>query len=678
MFLDTCYSISNSFLKCELMISTIKQHKSFIILFSFVFGLIGGYIIIASRAADVPLATSITCTNGLLNNPSLPAGYESSRIPNIQQPTPADVNVQIKIFVSKFCGDDLNSGLTQLAPKKSISNAIASIKTNGTTSSTFAIFIDSGVYREVIGDIDRSVIIQPQPGKTVWVSGSDQHISWTKMSGRLVWQKSVQLTNSQLCQGCSPAEAIGSDPNDNVLTLQDNPAMIFIGGVPMKQVANLDLVTAGTFYVVRSSPNIVTDATTPHTYTYYLGDDPTGKNVEVSTRISAGRVRANNITIRGIGIRNFGSNYNYCKNCTAANRPAQAAQLVVTSGASNFTLQESFIGYSASDGINLAGNNTSVQNHTITKNRITNNGHRGISGNLTNGLNINNNRFDANNREGFRYFAGTYSTAAGLKFTTSKNIKFDSNIVENNFANGFWCDIGCYDVDITRNSFRANARNGIHYEISAKGNIISNLIVGNQDRGISIGGSGDPDDVNKGVQVYNNTIVGSNTSSLYVYQINASELTNTSRCNNFNTVRCIAGNINIVNNYFTNIGYPNTQKPMVIIEGNYLTPAEIVRTVNNNLYYEASGTCTNVRKLMSWKSPNNTKTACTIAEIRTITTSKEVDGLQAISATQGALTVDYKLATSNIGVGKGSVLPINITSVFSWLPTSTPNIGILH
>ncbi|MEK7602807.1 MAG: right-handed parallel beta-helix repeat-containing protein [Patescibacteria group bacterium] len=657
---------------------SIKQYKSHIILFILLFGLVGGYVILASRAAQEPLATNVTCTDGLLNNPSFPAGYETARIPNTLQPAPANVNAQIKIYVSKFCGDDLNSGLTQLTAKKTVAKAIAATKTNGTTSSTFAIFIDSGVYRENLGDIDRSITLQPQPGKTVWISGSDQHISWTKMSGRTVWQKSIQLSNNQLCQGCSPAEAIGSDPNDNVITLQDNSAMVFIGGVPLKQVATLDQVIAGTFSVVRTSPYLVTDATTPHTYSYYIGDDPTGKNVEITTRISAGRIRANNVTIRGIGIRNFGSNYNFCKSCTAATRPAQAAQLVITGGISGFTLHESFVGFSASDGLNFAGDSTKTHNHILTKNRITNNGHRGVSGNLINGLTINNNRFDANNRERFRYVASSYATAAGLKITTSKNIRFDSNIVENNFANGFWCDIGCFDVDITRNSFRANARNGIHYEISAKGNIVSNTIVGSQDRGISIGGSGDPDDVNKGVQIYNNTIIGSQTSALYVYQINAAERSNTSRCNNFNSVVCITGNVNVVNNYFTNIGYTNSQRPMVIIDGNYLTPAEIVRTVNNNLYYEASGTCTNVRKLMSWKSSTNTKTACTIGEIRTITVSKEANGLQAASSVQGAITSDYKLASGNIGIGMGALIPAVLTSTYSWLPTSAPNIGIVH
>lgn len=655
-----------------------KQLKPRLILFSLIFGLVGSYIILSSRAAETPLATTVTCINGLLNNPNLPSGYETARIPNTMQPAPSDVNVQIKLFVSKFCGNDTNNGLTQTTPKKTIASAIAATKSNGTTTSTYAIFIDSGVYRESLGDIERSVILQPQPGKTVWISGSDQHISWTKMSGRTVWQKSIQLSNSQLCQGCSPAEAIGSDPSDNILTLQDNPAMVFVGGIPLKQVSGLEQVTAGTFAVIRTSPNLVTDATTLHTYAFYIGDDPTSKNVEVTTRISAGRIKSNNVTIRGLGIRNFGSNFNFCKNCTAATRPAQAAQIVVTSGVSGFTLHESFVGYSASDGINLAGNGTTTHNHVITNNRITNNGHRGISGNLINGLSVNNNRLDANNRERFRYLEGKYATAASIKLTTSKNISIDNNIAENNFSNGIWCDIGCFNINITRNTLRANARSGIHYEISARSNIISNTVVGNIDRGISIGGSGDPTDAKSGVQVYNNTIAGNQTSALYVYQIKETEVSNTQRCNNFNTVKCIAGNINIVNNYFTNLGYNNTDRPMVIIDGNYLTPAEIVRTVNNNLYYEASGICTNVRKLMSWKNLTQTKTACTIGQIRTITVSKEIDGLQATNLSQGELTSDYKLATGNIGISRGAILPSSLTSIFNWLPTSTPNIGAVN
>ncbi len=613
-------------------------------------------------------------------NYNLGSGYEAAKIPNRNQPGPDQVTAEVKLYVSACRGDDTNSGLSQASALKTIRAAVSKINSN-TTASSFAIFIESGVYREALGDITKPVIIQPLPGRTVWLSGSDVTSGWAKLPDRNVWQKTISLSNSELCQGCRPAEAIGSSPQDSdrIVTLNDNPAMVFFDSAPLKQVADLASVVANTFAVTKANSTVVTDATTKHDYTFSVGSDPAAKSVEVTTRISATRVKADNVTLRGLGVRNYGSNYNFClAPCVEATKPAQAGQIVVTN-VSGFTLKDSFLGYAATDGITIAGDQTKTNNHTINNNTFNNNGHRGAAPNKTVNLTITQNVFTDNNLEGFRNYTGSYNTAAAIKLTRVKNLVFDSNRMENNNGTGFWCDIGCFNVDITRNISKNNQRHGIYYEISAKANIVSNLLVGNQGYGIEIGGSGDSVDASKGINVYNNTMVANWNNQLRIYQITEAEVANTQRCDptNLYGVTCLAGNIVVVNNVMTDLGRPQNTKPLALIDGMYRDPADIISVMNYNLYY-LDGTCAAAHKIFGWTRSGSSQTACTIGQVQTITGGLETNGRLADTPAKIAFTNDYRLASGNIGIGAGQPFPQALKTLFSWLPTGNPDIGIVN
>ncbi len=605
-------------------------------------------------------------------NYNLGPGYEAAKIPNRNQPASDAVTAQVKLYVSACRGSDNNDGLSQALALKTIRAAVSKINSN-TTASSFAIFIESGVYREALGDITKPVIIQPLPGHTVWLSGSDVTTGWAKLPDKNVWQKTISLSNSELCQGCRPAEAIDRSTQDidHIVTLNDNPAMVFFDSAPLKQVADLAGVVANTFAVTKANSTAVTDATTKHDYTFSVGSDPAAKTVEVTTRISATRVKADNVTLRGIGVRNYGSNYNFCLElCVEATRPAQAGQIVVAN-VSNFTLKDSYLGYAATDGIMIAGDQTKTNNHTINNNTFDSNGHRGAAPNKTVNLTITQNVFTHNNLEGFRYYTSGYTTAAGIKLTKVKNVVFDSNTIDNNNATGFWCDLSCENVNITRNIAKNNRRHGIFYEISNDANIVSNLALNNGEVGIQIGGAAN-------VNIYNNTMVKNGTNAIRIYQVTQAALDDASRCPSINF--CRSKNTFIVNNVLTNLGRQDIASPLLVIDGDFKAPSEIISDMNNDLYfYDTLATVCSKKLLLSWKGPNPTmQTACTLASIRTIT-SKESGGKQAANNSEiGFIADTYRLSSSSIGKSAGQPFSQALKALFSWLPTGNPDMGIVN
>src|SRR3989344_4715781 len=270
--------------------------KSRIIVFVGIFAIIGGTLLLISRAATPNV--SIEAENGTINGCASTAddstassgkhvlfgskdgsspGYEVSKIPNPNQPSPSEVTTELKLYVSLCSGSDSNNGTDRSSPFKTIG---AAIKKSNTAASS-AIFIASGIYREALGDITKPVIIQPLPGHNVWLSGSDPvpTSAWVQNGDK--WATTLDLRNSDLCTGCSPAPS----PDENPVTLGDNPAMVFIGGEPLTQKATAADVLDNTFSVSQ----VLLDganATNPlYRYTFTIGPNPDGKPVEITKRI---------------------------------------------------------------------------------------------------------------------------------------------------------------------------------------------------------------------------------------------------------------------------------------------------------------------------------------------------------------------------------------------------------
>jgi hypothetical protein len=124
---------------------------------------------------------------------------------------------------------------------------------------------------------------------------------------------------------------------------------------------------------------------------------------------------------------------------------------------------------------------------TVVRNsRLHNNGQLGYCGSPRGALFLNN-EVDHNNFLGIDAPWG----GGGGKFTQSVNVTVANNNVHNNNGNGIWFDLDSTGATIkgnraTNNSGRYGAGNGITYESSCYGTIISNVSSGNGMAGIQL------------------------------------------------------------------------------------------------------------------------------------------------------------------------------------------------
>jgi hypothetical protein len=124
---------------------------------------------------------------------------------------------------------------------------------------------------------------------------------------------------------------------------------------------------------------------------------------------------------------------------------------------------------------------------TVVRNsRFHNNGQFGYCGSPRGALFLNN-EVDRNNFLGIKAPWG----GGGGKFTHSVNVTMANNIVHNNNGNGIWLDMDSKGAIIrgnrsTNNSGRYGAGNGITYEASCYGTIVSNVSSGNGMAGIQL------------------------------------------------------------------------------------------------------------------------------------------------------------------------------------------------
>jgi hypothetical protein len=172
----------------------------------------------------------------------------------------------------------------------------------------------------------------------------------------------------------------------------------------------------------------------------------------------------------------------------------------------NWLVDDIAMQYSHGCAIALAGTTGTV----VRNSRFHNNGQFGYCGSPRGAL-FANNEVDHNNFLGIRATWG----GGGGKFTNSVNVTVANNYVHNNNGNGIWLDFDSRGAIIkgnrsTKNSGKYGGGNGITYEVSCYGAILSNVSSGNGMAGIqlrnshhnTVGGAG------IGNSVSNNVIAG--------------------------------------------------------------------------------------------------------------------------------------------------------------------------
>ena len=376
------------------------------------------------------------------------------------------------IFVAPG-GNDAGAG-TIGDPYATVAHAIA-VAPSGAT-----IVLRGGVYREALGAITKPITLQSYPHEQAWLSGSVVVSGWTPASGATAWAHTGWTT--QFCQTCfDPNAIVAAYPTAGL------PDMVFINGRELAEVTSLAEVRPGTFFVDYNAQ------------TLYVGDDPTGAGttVEAAAQSQAAMFEpgAAGSVVRGVGFEEYASTYNPWPN------PA----MVVDNAAPNMDFERDAFVRSASRGLTVYATGVSV-----TDSVFVDNGMVGLHANLADHLDVEGNLVARNNNEHFVATNSAITSTAGIKITSTGWATIKNNVIEDNYANGFWCDLSCHDLQIVDNLSRRNNQNGIFVEVSGLALMASNVSVQNGLDGLRLSGTTD-------TRAYNNTLADNGSHAIGVY-----------------------------------------------------------------------------------------------------------------------------------------------------------------
>lgn len=352
---------------------------------------------------------------------------------------------------------------TQASPYQSAQTAISKAP-NGAT-----VVLRGGVYRETVNvPFDKKLTIQSYPNEAVWFDGSVPVTGWVKSGSTWVVSNWNHIFDNRVSFGAGMDES--SRYVDPAYPMAGHPDQVWVNGVELKQVGSVSSVTAGKFYVDRTNKRLV------------IGNDPTGKTVEASTRQKAIQIQGAGTTIRGIGIRRYA--------------PHLAAYGAVSAEVNDLALENVVILDSATIGISVWGDRVALRNVTLK-----NNGLLGLQANTAPGLVVSRALVEANNKEHFK----PAPASGGAKLTDSAGVKVVDSLFSRNLTNALWFDVSMRQVTVTGNRIVDNGEGGVLFEASGHAVIANNYIARNGDVGVWTFDSND-------VQIWNNTLDRNNRS----------------------------------------------------------------------------------------------------------------------------------------------------------------------
>lgn len=392
-----------------------------------------GVQVIAGQLTTVSVALKLTPTNVDQGNGNVGVGIiiEDGDIVTTPLPTPSPSPTPTpaptpggSLVGNYYVDDNAASGGsgTSSAPFQTIAAAVSR------ASSGQTIVVRSGTYRESL-TINKSIKLLAESGAVI--KGSDVWSGWTQEGA--YWTKPYSLNWPQKTGGSSSERSKLAD-------------QVFINGAAQVQETSLDNVGAGEFYVGNGK--------------LYLGTDPSGKTVEVTSRAYwlKGSNGASNVTVKGFTM-------------THAAALAQAGGLSDEGGAS-WLIENNDLSYAHGAGVQIGGLRAVLRN-----NRIHHNGQIGIVTGWRSGMTpddqlIEGNEISHNNTEGF----STGWESGGTKFVRTKRQIVKNNEVHHNEGAGLWWDVDNDGPQILGNRIHHNTREGIKYEVSKNAVIDGNKV----------------------------------------------------------------------------------------------------------------------------------------------------------------------------------------------------------
>jgi hypothetical protein len=347
-------------------------------------------------------------------------------------------------------GDDSAPG-TPEQPWRTLGHAVVTAPGGST------VVLRGGVYREVVEvPATRRLTIQAAPGEEVWLSGSDEVTGWVGADG--VWVH-TGFSSPFTAGALNPTLVNPTSP------MAGDPDMVFVDGAPLRQVGSRTDVVPGTFFVDDAAQALV------------LGDDPTGRRVEVSVRNEALNVKSEGSVVRGIGFRHYATHISRLG--------------AVKAGAAGITFENDVFLDNAAAGLSVMAPDVRVRSVSSTGN-----GQLGIHADGADRLVVEDTLLRGNNRERFAAVA----SSGGIKITRSDGIVLRGNLAEDNLAHGLWMDMGSDDGTVVRNVSRRNFASGIIIEMSV-GEVVASNVTADNEAGIIISET-------SRAQVWNNTVLG--------------------------------------------------------------------------------------------------------------------------------------------------------------------------
>lgn len=364
------------------------------------------------------------------------------------------------IFVSPQ-GSDAATGAVH-APLRTIQTAVSMAQSGGT------IVLRAGVYHQSVSIWNKKLTVQNYPHEATWLDGSATVKGWVA-SGQH-WVKTGWAHRFDHSPTYSRGRPDGRPPYrqwvNPAYPMAAHPDQVWFDRTALRQVASLDRVTTGTFYVDDLRHRL------------YVGSDPSGQIVRASTIARAMTVHGAGSIIRGLGLRRF-----------APSVPNMGA---ITLEEPSITVENVTIADIATTGLFVDSDNITLRNLDVYRSGL-----QGIGANGAYGLRLIRVDSSDNNVEHFNYAP----VSGGVKITRSRGVLIKDGQFDHNNGPGLWLDESSYGCAIVGNQIAENRRHGVSLEISAKCIVADNLFVGNRGDNLKVNNTSD-------VKIWNNTFVG--------------------------------------------------------------------------------------------------------------------------------------------------------------------------
>jgi hypothetical protein len=533
-------------------------------------------------------------------------------------------------------GSDTASG-SEAAPVRTLARAVEAAPGGGT------VVLRAGSYSEnVTVPPGKRLTIQSYPGEEVWLDGSREVTGWVSDgAGWRVDGWTAQFDHSPTyTRGAADGRSPGWGFLDPARPMAAHPDMVFLDGVPQKQVGSRGAVTPGTFYVDDARDRL------------HLGTDPAGHEVRASTLSVALTIQGARSVVRGIGIERY-----------ATSVPEKGALRAL---APDVTVENVVVRDNATQGIYVGGRDLGVRT-TLRNVTAERNGMLGIESSFSDGLVVAGVRVVGNNTEGFNHAP----VSGGMKICSARGLTVTDSVFADNLGTGLWFDESVHGVTVARNDVLRNAGHGISYEISSQARIAGNLVVGNGLSGLKINNAST-------IEIWNNTVIGNAGRPLWVVQDSRVAGNRSTPGHDPRrplpdpSVTWLLGPVTISNNV---VGGPTTATCLLCAEDTALrrTPEQIGLTVNGNLWTRPSAT--RPTALATWPTGSgSTRAFATIATLAA-GTGQEAAGTEFTGTP--AVDAAYRLssaAISAVGVVARPV-PSDIAALIA-PPGTAPTLGV--